>query len=442
MNIALVVLDTLRKDAFDEHFDWLPGRRYENAWAPSNWTVPVHAALFTGKYASEVGVHSKGTTLDCEERVLAEELSDAGYRTRAFSANPNVSKRFQFHRGFDQFSGSWKIRHFNSTDVFDWSQFVNDTEGDDFTRYLHAVWRCITEDVDTWDSLRQGFDLKFRPHKIRAESVDDGARTALKRIRETVYDDDEFLFLNLMEAHGPYEPPEEYRSTEAHAKPAPVDVFTGTATDINKEGVRQAYDDAVRYLSNVYEEIFAELRSEFDYVITFSDHGEMLGEHGLWDHLYGLYPELTNVPLVVSGPEASGSTDTLVSLLDVHRTVLDLAGIEAPSRGHNLFEDRTNEAYLTEYHGLTEWLLNELAEFDDFEAIRDYYDTPLSGIVLSPSYYGYETDEGWVDQGDTDSDPQSQLDALRDDLEEREVGSEQMELSEEAMARLEDLGYA
>lgn len=55
-NIALIVLDTLRKDSFDEHFDWLPGRRFENAWAPSHWTVPVHASLFTGHYPSEVGV--------------------------------------------------------------------------------------------------------------------------------------------------------------------------------------------------------------------------------------------------------------------------------------------------------------------------------------------------------------------------------------------------
>jgi len=442
MNVALVVLDTLRKDAFDKQFDWLPGRRYENAWAPSNWTVPVHAALFTGKYASEVGVHAKGTTLDCKERVLAEQLSDAGYTTRAFSANPNISRRFQFHRGFDQFAGSWKIRHFNSTDIFDWSQFINETKREGFTRYLDAVWRCITEDVDTWNSLRQGFDLKFRPNKIRGKVVDDGAQNALGRIRETAYGDDEFLFLNLMEAHGPYKPPEEYRSPGAHNKPAPVEVFAGAVTDVNNGDIKQAYDDAVRYLSDIYKDIFAELRSEFDYVITLSDHGEMLGEHGLWDHQYGLYPELTHVPLVVSGPDMSGSTDSLVSLLDVHQTVLGLAGIEAPSRGHNLLESGTGGAYLTEYHGLTRWLLDELAEFDDFQALRDRYDEPLSGIVLPPSYYGYETDDGWADRGDTDSDPKARLEALQEELEEREVSIGEKTLSDEAMNRLEELGYA
>lgn len=442
MNIAFVVLDTLRKDAFEEYFNWLPGRRYDNAWTTSHWTAPVHASLFTGKYASEIGVHSKSNTLDCEEPVLAEQLSDSGYTTKAFSANPNISKRFNYHRGFDQFEGSWKIRHFNSIDVFDWWGFINKTRGNGPIRYLDAVRRCIFEDVKTVKSLKQGFKLKFRPDKIRSGAVDDGAQTALERIRETEYGENEFLFLNLMEAHGPYEPPEEYQSVKTHDKPTAVDALTGRTKDINGDAVRQAYSDAVRYLSDMYKKIFSELQSEFDYVITLSDHGEMLGEHGLWDHQYGLYPELTHIPLVISGPDVSGSTDTPVSLIDVHRTVLDLAEIDAPSRGHNLLQNGTGTAYLTEYHGLTTWLLDELEEFNDFEAIRNRYDTPLSGIVLPPSYYGYETDEDWVSQGSTDSDPRDRLDTLRDDLKVHEADSGQEELSKEAMARLEDLGYA
>ena len=41
--------------------------------------------------------------------------------------------------------------------------------------------------------------------------------------------------------------------------------------------------------------------SEFDIVVTCADHGELLGEHDLWGHGFGLYPELLRVPLVVSG---------------------------------------------------------------------------------------------------------------------------------------------
>lgn len=72
MNVAVVVLDTLRKDAFDRHFEWLPGLQFDNAWSSSHWTVPAHGSMFTGKYPSETGVHAKNVLLDCEQPVLAE----------------------------------------------------------------------------------------------------------------------------------------------------------------------------------------------------------------------------------------------------------------------------------------------------------------------------------------------------------------------------------
>lgn len=107
-NIALVVLDTLRKDAFDQHFDWLPGIQFQNAWSPGAWTIPAHAALFGGAYPSELGVYAKTQSLDCDRRVLAEALSDKDYQTRAFSANANISSAFNFDRGFDAFRHSWR----------------------------------------------------------------------------------------------------------------------------------------------------------------------------------------------------------------------------------------------------------------------------------------------------------------------------------------------
>jgi arylsulfatase len=43
-SVAVVVLDTLRYDTFEEAFDWLPGRRFTQAYAPSHWTIPVHGS--------------------------------------------------------------------------------------------------------------------------------------------------------------------------------------------------------------------------------------------------------------------------------------------------------------------------------------------------------------------------------------------------------------
>lgn len=48
MNVAVIVLNTMRKDVFDEHFDWFPGVRYEEAYSIESYTVPAHGSLFTG----------------------------------------------------------------------------------------------------------------------------------------------------------------------------------------------------------------------------------------------------------------------------------------------------------------------------------------------------------------------------------------------------------
>lgn len=151
-NVALVVLDTVRKDIFDDYFDWVPGRRFENAWAPSHWTVPVHASLFGGKYASELGVNAKNTVLDCPEAVLAERLSREGYRTRAFCSNPNISPAFEFDRGFDEFDGGWRLKAFDP-EIFDWQGYRSEADATGVRKYLGALYACVRSDCRTLDSV-------------------------------------------------------------------------------------------------------------------------------------------------------------------------------------------------------------------------------------------------------------------------------------------------
>src|SRR6056297_3059127 len=138
-----------------------------------------------------------------------------------------------------------------------------------------------------------------------------------------------------MEAHTPYDPPEPFNSTGDGVTVTLRDTFDGVSAP---NVVRQAYEDAAQYLSNVYERVYAELSGDFDYVVTLSDHGEMLGEEGLWNHTYGLYRPVTRVPLVVTetGAESQTSVPAPVSLLDVHATVAALAGVDVESHGQNL----------------------------------------------------------------------------------------------------------
>jgi arylsulfatase A-like enzyme len=71
-------------------------------------------------------------------------------------------------------------------------------------------------------------------------------------------------------------------------------------------------------------------------VIVASDHGEQLGEHGLYNHNNSLYLPLLHVPLLVLDPSqepARRRVTEVVSLRDVAATVLDLVGVDAQAQG-------------------------------------------------------------------------------------------------------------
>ncbi len=94
-------------------------------------------------------------------------------------------------------------------------------------------------------------------------------------------------------------------------------------------------------------------------IIYVSDHGEMLGEHGLWWKC-AMYEGAVGVPLIAAGPDLPrGRTlGTPASLVDLFPTILHGAGVPIPDGlpGRSLWpilggpEDRDREVFC-EYHG-------------------------------------------------------------------------------------------
>ena len=447
MNVALIVLDTLRYDAFREHFDWLSGIRFTNAWATSHWTVPVHASLFAGKYPSELGVHVDNQALDCPEPVIAEQLRDAGYTTRAFASNIILARPFEFDRGFAEYTGTWKFRAL-SGDTFDWEEFATEQQG--VRAYARAGWDCLTESYKTWPSLKRGARVALGRLD---ESPGHETQEALDYVQRTDFGDREFLFVNLMDAHMPHTPPESYRTADTDEPYEDITEYNGMVAtaaggpETDMEVLRQAYDDSVRYLSDMYREMHEELLADFDVVITLSDHGELFGEHSVWQHSYGVYPELTHVPCMVSGRKVDNATcSEPVSLLDVHRTLLDLAGVEGESRGNRLLDadSSTITAAPTPRDCAVEYLgLNprnrEKIERLGYDPTR--FDEELFGVAVDSSY-GYETTDGFRVVGDVgESTLRERIADHHTSIDRRETRSERG-VSEATRRQLEQLGYA
>ncbi|WP_227379953.1 sulfatase-like hydrolase/transferase [Haladaptatus halobius] len=436
-NIALIVLDTLRKDAFDAEFDWLPGKRFDNAWSTAKWTIPAHASLFTGKYASEIGIHAKSEGFDCPEPALAECLQQAGYTTRAFSANLMVSPIFGYDRGFDTFEGTWRI-NVNSKSLKGWKEILEiNQDSTGLQRYTDVLRRAFAGQYRMRDSIKRG--MRKRSHNLVDKRTDDGAAKFLEKTQKTAFGDDEFLFANLMEAHAPYTPP------NGTIEDSSYDEVAATLTDDepDQEHIRKAYDEAVHYLTDQYQQIFAELKQDFDYVITIGDHGELFGEHGSWRHLHGVYPELAHIPVVISGSDCKGVCTKTTSILDVHRTILELTDVDAPSRGQNLLGEITDRPRLVEYEGLRSARIRMMQKAGYPTSLIETFDKPLTGIALSRSYYGYETRDGWEEVGSPAvSDPQKSLGECRQTLDVRETTNDTIEIADAVKQQLRDLGYA
>ena len=435
VNLALIVLDTVRKDYFKKYFGWLEGKRFEQAYSTANWTGPAHASIFTGNYGSVVGVSSKSRGLTCNQKVLPEVIQGNGFTTRGWSANPNITSKTNFDRGFDEFAGPWSLENPNK-DILDFGELIDEYNHlPPYRLYPRITYETIVRNCDTIPSLQYGF-RSFLDLDTSA-SDDDGASMVLKRIENTDFGEQEFLFVNLMEAHTPYFPPEKYRDYDSPVEMPFGKAYTGVD---DPKLVRNGYDSAVRYLSDIYQEIFNALEEDFDYIVTVSDHGELLGEHhNMWNHVSGIYPELTHVPLVISGLE-NEDCDSTVSILDLYTTILELAGVSSDQDGsQNLTSPQDSQTYLAEYRGPFDRSI-ERSKSEGLDLNK--YDRDLFALIES-GYYGYNDYDGWREVGDSPRvNPQDDLNELLDRTGMRRLQvDDDSDLDNSVEDRLEKLGY-
>ncbi|AAG19461.1 conserved hypothetical protein [Halobacterium salinarum NRC-1] len=445
-DIALVVLDALRKDAFDAHFSWMDGVRYENAWSTTHYSPAAHGSLFTGKYGSEIGVHAKSPTLDCDQPTLAELLRDSGYETHGFSANTYISKYFDFDRGFDEFHSRTRVVGGNET-AFNWPQFIKENKDAGWRKYPRLMREIARSDAKLLSSIKNGAEIKLKDiGLIDDDNTYEDGREALNYIQAASFaSDHEFVFLNLMDAHGPYLAPPSYRTKEPE-RTLPPATFSDAEDDVDSEALKTAYEDCVRYLSDIYAEIHEELLTEFDYVITLADHGEAFGEYGTWSHS-DLSPQVTNVPLAISsedGLEEFSPTGKPVNLHDVFQTVLDLAGVEpeTSTRGQSLRAakfDADRVAFL-ETHGLSNERLNGILEEEHSQEIVDKYDKRLSAIATASGYVFEQFGETIESVGDPVPDAERRMQELAAGID-RRTDAKAVEVSDEVYEQLEELGY-
>ncbi|MFH1680413.1 MAG: sulfatase [Candidatus Eisenbacteria bacterium] len=365
-NILVVMWDTVRADrlglyGFDKPTtpfldEWAANARvYEDCVSPANYTIASHASLFTGLYPTEHGAWNGGRRLPAGPVTLAEALREAGYQTFLYSANPNVSQVTGLARGFDE------VEH-------PWSPALR------AEAFAIVRGKIMSKDRSSMlpDKVRTG---NVGPWEIKASGELAGRtlRRWLGRIdRERPF----FAFLNYMEAHRPYIPPEKYRkrvlSDEEVARSYRIDrswpvlwSYTYGLKDYSEEELdvmAGKYEAAIAELDDLLRKLIGNLEAggylENTVVVVTSDHGEHLGEKHMLDHQYSLYEPLLRVPLVVHDPKRfpPGRESRPVMTQDLYRTLLEIAGVGVPplqaSRGAGLLAPIEQRERLSECLGV------------------------------------------------------------------------------------------
>jgi arylsulfatase A-like enzyme len=309
-NVLVVVLDTLRADRLGAYgsqrgltpfLDELAGRSvvFENAYATSSWTSPSVASLFTSRLPLQHGIVDFESALAGDETTLAESLRALGFATGGFSANFRIADRLGYAQGFD-----------------------------------------------VWEAYLAAYVAPAGGKKVRTPYVREHALAWLDGVWNRRAPRPVFLYLQLMEPHSPYDPPEPERLRVApEATRAQIDAANALLvglrfSDLSDEQVAllaRLYDGEVAALDAELRTLFAALEErgflENAFVVVASDHGEEFREHGALLHGLTLFEPGVRVPLFVIGPgvAAGRRIAQAVSLLDVAPTVLARLGAPPPA---------------------------------------------------------------------------------------------------------------
>ena len=341
-NILIIMVDQLNGTLFpDGPADWLHApnlkvlaersTRFANAYTASPLCAPARASFMSGQLPSRTGVYDNAAEFASSIPTYAHHLRRAGYQT-CLSGKMHFVGADQMH-GFEErlttdvypADFGWTPDYRKPGERIEWwyhnmgsvmgagvAEISNQMEYDDEVAYyakrkIYDLSRGA--DARPW-CLTVSFTHPHDPYVAR------------KKYWDLYYDCDHLM---------PEISSIPYVDQDAHSQRI-LDANDRDNFNITEDHIvraRRAYFSNISYIDNKVGELMQTLKDtrQGAKIIFVSDHGDMLGERGLWFKM-SFYDGSARVPLMISAPEMEpGLITTPVSSIDILPTLCDLAGV-------------------------------------------------------------------------------------------------------------------
>jgi choline-sulfatase len=350
------------------------GMRFNQAYCTNPVCVPSRASLLTGLYSHNHGANNNALPLPVDKKTIAHYLGRAGYTTALIGKMHFVDAQthgFDFHLDFND----WFQYLGPKTKLF--ADELGKRNGGSGNPQIDNLWR---DHGDPWtgvreDDGRQGLVPVGRVSKLEEQDHFESfvTRESIRFLRDYGRRQPFLLITSYLKPHDPFMPAQRFFNMfravdmkvpdtwgKVDLRTVPKEIRESITNDWitpellnNPENVRRRIALYYANLAQMDDNIGAMLKALRDLglgdntiVMYTTDHGEMLGDHGLWQKMV-FYEPAVGVPLIfrVPGLTRPGSrSKTMVSLVSVLQTLLELtdvpepAGLDGESFVHDLRE--------------------------------------------------------------------------------------------------------
>ena len=301
------------------------GAVFDGCYCDNPLCVPSRMSMLTGRHGHQIGVWSNHDSLDSTMPTVAHGMAIAGYKTV-------LAGRMHFI-GEDQYHG------FEQREVGDVTHsYPHMNRAEHRFRGFYSTEESIQNPGEG-----NSFDLVYDTTV---------AMSACRAIRDHEVSGDPrplFLVASFYSPHDPYVMPAAQLAPYLETSDSPIDAepesphaFTAhkrraaafdQVTSDARRRARAAYRAKTEFVDRLMGEVVTYwnecgMGGDDDVKVYLSDHGEMLGEHGLWAK-GSFYDASARVPLILAAPrrvQAGQRISHPVSLIDLIPTLLDAAG--------------------------------------------------------------------------------------------------------------------